>query len=211
MNTGLKNLLQGASRAPALFSHLVRLGEVWLSYPMLCSQSAPTTKQAPRGKAHRGFLSRRVHSESVCKMKDAQCLLLFWGKEKSHVVLSLVILSLSKQDHSLETGKQRLTTADPQDFSHVPQDSGGLIKFQLGLIAFVIILLGLPKNFTGASWVAQWSRICLPMQETWVQSLGWEKPLEKGMAMHSSILPMDGGAWVATVHAVAKNQTRLSS
>ena len=27
-----------------------------------------------------------------------------------------------------------------------------------------------------------------PMQETWVQSLGWEVPLEKGMATHSSIL-----------------------
>ena len=26
------------------------------------------------------------------------------------------------------------------------------------------------------------------MQETWVQSLGWEDPLEKGMATHASIL-----------------------
>ena len=40
------------------------------------------------------------------------------------------------------------------------------------------------------------------MQETWVQSLGWEDPLEKGMATHSRILawrvsirenPMDRG------------------
>ena len=30
--------------------------------------------------------------------------------------------------------------------------------------------------------------ICLPMQETWVQSLGLEDPLEKEMATHSSIL-----------------------
>ena len=30
---------------------------------------------------------------------------------------------------------------------------------------------------------------CLPaMQETWVQSLGWEDPLEKEIATHSSIL-----------------------
>ena len=40
--------------------------------------------------------------------------------------------------------------------------------------------------------------------ETWVQSLGWEDPLEEGMATHSSILawriPMDRGAWQATVH-----------
>ena len=37
------------------------------------------------------------------------------------------------------------------------------------------------------------------MQDTWVQSLGWEDPLEKEMATHSSILawgnPMDRGAW----------------
>ena len=42
------------------------------------------------------------------------------------------------------------------------------------------------------------------MWETWVLSLGWEDPLEKGMATHSSILawmiPMDRGAWWATVH-----------
>jgi len=43
----------------------------------------------------------------------------------------------------------------------------------------------------GASQVAQWLRICLPLQkaqETQVQSLGWEDPLEKEMAIHSSIL-----------------------
>ena len=42
------------------------------------------------------------------------------------------------------------------------------------------------------------------MQETWVQSLGWEDPLEEGMATHSSVLawkiPMDRRAWCATVH-----------
>ena len=36
--------------------------------------------------------------------------------------------------------------------------------------------------------VAQWERICLPVQETWIQSLSQEDPLEKGMAIHSSIL-----------------------
>ena len=49
------------------------------------------------------------------------------------------------------------------------------------------------------------------MWETWVQSLGWEDPLEEGMATHSSILawriPMDTGAWQATVHGVTKSQT----
>ena len=43
----------------------------------------------------------------------------------------------------------------------------------------------------------------LAMLETWVQSLGWEYPLEEGMATHSSILvwriPVDREAWQATV------------
>ena len=36
--------------------------------------------------------------------------------------------------------------------------------------------------------VAQMVMNLSTMQETWVQSLGWEDPLEKGMATHSSIL-----------------------
>ena len=47
------------------------------------------------------------------------------------------------------------------------------------------------------------------MQETQVQSLDQEDPLEKGMATHSSISclenSMDKGAWWATVHGVAKS------
>ena len=45
------------------------------------------------------------------------------------------------------------------------------------------------------------------MQEMWLQSLGWEDPLEKEMATHSSILawknPMDRQAWRATIHGGA--------
>ena len=52
------------------------------------------------------------------------------------------------------------------------------------------------------------------MQETQVQSLGQEGPLEKEMATHSSILvrknPTDRGASKATVCGVAKSQTQLS-
>ena len=52
--------------------------------------------------------------------------------------------------------------------------------------------------------VAQIAKNLPAMRETWVQSLGWEDPLEEGMATHSSILawriPMDRGAWQATVH-----------
>ena len=48
-----------------------------------------------------------------------------------------------------------------------------------------------------------------------VQSLGWEDPLEKGMATHSSILAwrnaIDRGAWWATIHGVTKSRTRQSN
>ena len=51
------------------------------------------------------------------------------------------------------------------------------------------------------------------MQDTRVQSLGQEDPLEEGMATHSNILakriPMDSGAWHATVHRVSKSQTQV--
>ena len=51
------------------------------------------------------------------------------------------------------------------------------------------------------------------MQETWVQSLGREDPLEEETPTHSSILgmenPMDRGTWQAIVHREAKSQTQL--
>ena len=40
----------------------------------------------------------------------------------------------------------------------------------------------------GASLIAQLVKNLPAMWETWVQSLGWEDPLEEGMATHSSIL-----------------------
>ena len=68
-----------------------------------------------------------------------------------------------------------------------------------------------------ASQVAQWSRMPPLMQETqetWVLSLGWDDPLEKEMATHSSILawknPTDRGTWQAKVCGAAKSWTRLS-
>ena len=49
------------------------------------------------------------------------------------------------------------------------------------------------------------------VRETQVPSLGWEDPLEKEMANHSSTIawknPMDRGAWGATVQGVAKSRT----
>ena len=70
------------------------------------------------------------------------------------------------------------------------------------------------KPLVRASLVAQEVKNPQDVRKTWVQSLGWEDPLEEGMATHSSILawriPMDRGAWQATVHGVTRSRARLS-
>ena len=48
--------------------------------------------------------------------------------------------------------------------------------------------IGYPLQYSWASLVAQLVKSPPVMQETWVWSLGWEGPLEKGKATHSSIL-----------------------
>ena len=49
------------------------------------------------------------------------------------------------------------------------------------------------------------------MRATWVQTLGWEDPMEESMATDSSILAwrvlMNGGAWQAAVCGVTESQT----
>ena len=67
------------------------------------------------------------------------------------------------------------------------------------------------SNKASASQVVKNLPAMQEMKEMWVQSLGWEDPLEEGMATHSSILAWripwteePGG------HRVAKSQTQLS-
>ena len=65
-----------------------------------------------------------------------------------------------------------------------------------------------PLQYSWVSLVAQLVKNLTAMQETWVQLLGWEDPLDKGKATHSGIL-----VWRipwTTVHGVAKSQTQLS-
>ena len=74
--------------------------------------------------------------------------------------------------------------------------------------------IGYPFQYSCASLVAQMVKNLPAMLETWVLSLAWEDPLEEGMATHFSILswriPMDRGAWWATVHGVTKSRTQLT-
>ena len=70
--------------------------------------------------------------------------------------------------------------------------------------------IGYPLQYSWAYLVAHLIKNVPAMWETWVQSLGWEDPLEEGMATHFSTLawriPMDRGASRATVHGVAKTE-----
>ena len=74
--------------------------------------------------------------------------------------------------------------------------------------------LGVSLNETWASLVAQTVKNLPAMLETQVCSLRQEDSPGKGNGypLQYSRLenPMDRGAWQATVHGVAKNQTRLS-
>ena len=115
------------------------------------------------------------------------------------------------------------TLCDPMDCSLPGFSVRGI--FQTRVLEWVAISFS-----RGSSWPRDWiqvSRIArrhftlwatreaqTALWETWVQSLGWEDPLEEGMETHSSILawriPMDRGAWWATVHGVARSWTQLS-
>ena len=48
--------------------------------------------------------------------------------------------------------------------------------------------IGYPLQYSWASLMAQLVKNLPAMRETWVQSLGWEDPLEKRRATHSSIV-----------------------
>ena len=68
----------------------------------------------------------------------------------------------------------------------------------------------------GVSLIAQWVKNLPAVQGTWVRFLGWEDPLEEGMATHSGIhawkvpwIEEPGG--LQSIHGVSKNWTQLSN
>ena len=71
-----------------------------------------------------------------------------------------------------------------------------------------------PYSTPSASLVDQTVKNLPALREIWVLSLGWEDPLEKGMAIHSSVLawriPVDRGAWQLQPMG-SQSRTRLSN
>ena len=72
--------------------------------------------------------------------------------------------------------------------------------------------LGLPRWLSGKKKKKKKIHLTMQeMQETWVQSLGQEDPLEEETATHSSILARESHEQRSlAVHGVTKSQTRMS-
>ena len=73
-------------------------------------------------------------------------------------------------------------------------------------VIIIIVITTVRTRVRGTTLVVQWLRICLAMRETWVRSLGWEDPLDKG-STNSSIL-----AWriPRTIQSVESQRVRHS-
>ena len=92
-------------------------------------------------------------------------------------------------------------------------DSVSISKIKI-LFRGIGLIIGCNHLGTWASQVAQMVKNPPAMWETWIWSLAWEKPLEEGMATHSSTLAwrisMDRGAWCATAYGVTKRWSSCS-
>ena len=123
------------------------------------------------------------------------------GKATSQGVSDCALYSGAMLLHSLyspfwyfrcRTGRQAGTDWRPSYVSKFQcHREGALYHAQQRLILFFFFFfsnIALASCFQWASLVAQMVKNPPAMQETWVWPLGWEDPLEEGMATHSSIL-----------------------
>ena len=136
-------------------------------------------------------------------MKYGKIVKSFYGivivQEEDKYLSKFILLKSSKHNNSV--GKESACNAgNPSSIPGSERSPGEGISY--------------PLQYSRASLVAQMVKNPPAMKETWVRPLGWEDPLEEGMATHSSTvawrISMDRGAWEATVQGVARSQTRLS-
>ena len=98
---------------------------------------------------------------------------------------------------SSSVGKESTCNAgDPSSVSGSGRSTGERVDYSL--------------QYSWASLVAQLGNNPPAMRETWVRSLGWEDPLEKGKVIHSSIYSGLKNFRDSIVHGVAKSWTGLS-
>ena len=125
---------------------------------------------------------------SISFLLDISCSILSCKKApKTNLTKALFILKEIKQILYSSVGKESTCSAgDPGSIPGLGRSTGEG--------------KGYPPQSSWASLMAQLVKNLPAVWETWVRSLGWEDPLEKGKATHPSIL-----AW-----RIPKSQTRLS-
>ena len=135
-------------------------------------------------------------------------------------ILDWVTISFSNACMHAQSLQSCPTLCDPMDSSPPGSSVHGILQARIlewGAFLLQQLSLGGVKSYTWASFVAQLVKSLPAMWETWVRSLGWEDPLEEGVATHSRIpawrIPTDRGASWASVHGVAELDTtkRLST
>ena len=148
-----------------------------------------------------------------------------------HILNALFCLGAKEQITAFQKGEQPYMPGETDGYNTESQSltsssqllSGwGLLQGYLNTVGQRIYWWELslqkltPPLVTRASQVAEKKRICLPMQEMQVWSLGQEDPLEKEMATCSSMLAwkipwIEEPGGLHTVHGVAKSRTGLST
>ena len=97
-----------------------------------------------------------------------------------------------------------------KEIRHVTEQEFQTERLPPTSVLFLLSMVEINKMY-GTSLIAQLVKNLPPVQETRVRSLGWENPLEKEMATHSSILAWKiswtRGPWWAAVHGVAESGT----
>ena len=166
-------------------------------------------------------------SENACRMSRRETMLAaaWWGRcLQCWPFYSLSPLSRWPCEHTATLKKTLVPFSSfplwVPDFVSNPSDSNNSLgasslAFLLSIFRVVCLEVLCCSPFSrGASLVAQMIKSLPAVQETQVQFLGREDPLEKDMAIHSNILAwknsMGGGAWQTAVHGVAKSRTQLS-
>ena len=123
-----------------------------------------------------------------------------WGNKDPHLPLSLSSVFSGDSLHDVNVSsfpfKRAFLVAQLVKNSPAMQETP--VKLQSGRSTGEGI--GYPLQYSWVSLVAQSVKNLLAVGETWVRSLGWEDPLEKGKGTHSSIL-----AW--KIPWTAKSQT----